>query len=89
MDGLIVANEFFDALPTERFKVIDNNIECLFIGIDDDRYKNVWNSAPPDFIKELELAKNNHEIYFKNNYISEINLHYKKWLTSLDKVLAS
>mgnify|MGYP000011478320 FL=1 len=89
MDGLIIANEFFDALPTERFKVIDNNIECLFIGIDGDSYKHVWNSAPPDFIKELELAKNNHEIYFKNNYISEINLHYKKWLKSLDKVLNS
>ena len=89
MDGLIIANEFFDALPTERFKVIDNNIECLFIGIDGDSYKHVWNSASSDFIKELELAKNNHEIYFKNNYISEINLHYKKWLKSLDKVLNS
>ena len=89
MDGLIIANEFFDALPTERFKVIDNNIECLFIGIDGDSYKHVWNSASSDFIKELELAKNNHEIYFKNNYISEINLHYKKWLKSLDKILNS
>mgnify|MGYP006432164445 CR=1 FL=1 len=59
MDGLIIANEFFDALPTERFKVIDNNIECLFIGIDGDSYKHVWNSAPPDFIKELEFMVNN------------------------------
>ncbi len=89
IDGLIIANEFFDALPTERFRVIDDNVECLFIGIDGDSYKYIWNSAPSNFIKELELAKNNHEIYFKNNYISEINLHYKKWLKSLDKVLKS
>ena len=89
IDGLIIANEFFDALPTERFRVIDDNVECLFIGIDGDSYKYIWNSAPSNFIKELELAKNNHEIYFKNNYISEINLHYKKWLKSLDRVLNS
>jgi SAM-dependent MidA family methyltransferase len=89
IDGLIIANEFFDALPTERFRVIDDNVECLFIGIDGDSYKYIWNSAPSNFIKELELAKNNHEIYFKNNYISEINIHYKKWLKSLDKVLKS
>ena len=89
MDGLIIANEFFDALPTERFRVTGDNIECLFVGIDGDSYKYIWNSAPSNFIKELEAAKNNHEIYFKNNYISEINLHYKKWLKSLDKVLNS
>jgi SAM-dependent MidA family methyltransferase len=89
IDGLIIANEFFDALPTERFRVVDNSVECLSIGIDDDSYKYIWNSAPSNLIKELELAKNKHEIYFKNNYISEINLHYKKWLKSLDKVLNS
>ena len=89
MDGLIVANEFFDALPTERFRIMDNNIEYLSIGIDGESYKYIWNSAPSRFIKELEVAKNKHEIHFKNNYISEINLHYKKWLKSLNKVLNS
>ena len=89
MDGLIIANEFFDALPTERFRVTGDNIECLFVGIDGDSYKYIWNSAPSNFIKELEAAKNNHEIYFKNSYISEINLNYKIWLKSLDKVLNS
>ena len=39
MNGLVIANEFFDALPTERFKIVNDNIECLYIGMNNDKYK--------------------------------------------------
>jgi len=89
MDGLIIANEFFDALPTERFRIMDDNVECLFIGIDGDNYRNIWSSAPFKLIKELGLAKNGHKIFFENNSVSEINLNYMRWMKSLDKTLNS
>ena len=89
MNGLVIANEFFDALPTERFKIVNDNIECLYIGMNNDKYKYIWKSASPKLINELCLAKNGHEIFFENNYISEVNLNYMKWMESLDKVLKS
>ena len=31
IDGLIIANEFFDALPTERFRINNSKLETLYI----------------------------------------------------------
>ena len=89
MDGLIIANEFFDAIPSERFRFTNDNIENLFIGIDDDKFKYTWKGASSKIVNELDIAKNNHQISFENNYISEINLNYKRWLELLNSTLNS
>jgi len=87
--GLIIANEFFDALPSERFRMRDGKTQKLYIKNHNNNFKHEWLPATELLEKELDVAKNNHSILFPKNYISEINMQYKKWITNLDKCLES
>ena len=87
--GLIIANEFFDVLPSERFRIRDGKIQNLYIKNHNNNLKYEWLPATEILKTELNTAKNNHSIFFPENYISEINIQYKKWITGLDNCLES
>tara|TARA_Y100000590_G_scaffold286981_1_gene323002 strand:+ start:121179 stop:122303 length:1125 start_codon:yes stop_codon:yes gene_type:complete len=88
-EGLVVANEFFDVNPTERFKIKNNNFEKLFINFNDDDFEYVWNESDDILEKNLDIALNKKEIKLPDNYMSEINTVYSDWISKLDKSIKS
>ena len=85
IDGLIIANEFFDSLPTERFKYDGNNFVMSYITESDDNLKEVWDKITDEQNKELEIAIGERNKVFPKNYVSELNMEYKKWVQRINK----
>ena len=89
INGLIIANEFFDALPTERFRVKNSKLETLYIESNNQSFNYVWDESSDLFLVELSRAKNKHNINFPDGYISELNLNNSKWINMIDKCMES
>tara|TARA_B100001758_G_scaffold852_1_gene713 strand:- start:1850 stop:2977 length:1128 start_codon:yes stop_codon:yes gene_type:complete len=85
INGLVIANEFFDALPTERFRINNSKLETLYIESNNQSFNYIWDESSNDFANELSKAKNNHNIDFSDGYISELNLNNSKWIKAIDK----
>jgi len=89
INGLVIANEFFDALPTERFRVKDSKLETLYIESNNKFFDYRWDEASDDFSNELLKAKNNHNIDFPDGYVSELNFNNSIWINSIDQCMES
>ena len=89
INGLVIANEFFDALPTERFRINNSKLETLYIESNNESFNYIWDESSDDFANELSKAKNNHNIDFSDGYISELNLNNSKWIKAIDKCIES
>ena len=89
INGLVIANEFFDALPTERFRINNSKLETLYIESNNQSLNYIWDESSDDFANELSRAKNNHNIDFSDGYISELNLNNSKWIKAIDKCIES
>ena len=87
INGLVIANEFFDALPTERFRINNSKLETLYIESNNQSFNYIWDESSNDFSNELSRAKNNHNINFSDGYISELNLNNSKWIKAIDKCI--
>jgi SAM-dependent MidA family methyltransferase len=87
INGLVIANEFFDALPTERFRINNSKLETLYIESNNQSFNYIWDESSDDFANELSRAKNNHNIRFSDGYISELNLNNSKWIKAIDKCI--
>ena len=87
INGLVIANEFFDALPTERFRINNSKLETLYIESNNQSFNYIWDESSNDFANELSRAKNNHNIDFSDGYISELNLNNSKWIKAIDKCI--
>ena len=86
INGLIICNEFFDVLPTERFKVHNEKFFQLFVDYEDDikiRWEDKTNKLR-DIFKNLEFydVLSNYD-----DYESEINLNYETWVQNINKIL--
>ena len=89
INGLVIANEFFDALPTERFRINNSKLETLYIESNNQSLNYIWDESSDDFANELSRAKNNHNIDFSDGYVSELNLNNSKWIKAIDKCIES
>ena len=89
INGLVIANEFFDAIPTERFRVKNSKLETLYIESNNQSFNYIWDESSDDFSNELSRAKNNHNIDFSDGYVSELNLNNSKWINLIDKSMES
>jgi len=89
INGLIIANEFFDVLPSDRFKFQNNEVNRLYITNKNNNFSYEWKEGSSAFNSELESSKNNQNIVFPDGYVSELNLNYRSWITDLDKCLTS
>ena len=89
INGLIIANEFFDALPTERFRIKNSKLETLYIELNNKSLNYRWDEASNDFTNELLKAKNNYNINFSDGYVSELNLNNAKWIKLIDQCIQS
>ena len=86
VNGLIVCNEFFDVLPTERFKIENKKFFQLFVGYEED-IKIQWEDKTNklrDIFKNFKF----YDILSKyNDYESEINLNYEGWVQKINNIL--
>ena len=86
INGLIICNEFFDILPTERFKIDNGKIFQLFVDYQD-KFKLHWKNQTDrftDIFKNLNI----HNILLKyEKYESEVNLNYKLWADKINNIL--
>ena len=89
INGLVIANEFFDAIPTERFRMKNSKLETLYIESNNQSFNYIWDESSDDFSNELSRAKNNHNIDFSDGYVSELNLNNSKWINLIDKSMES
>ena len=85
IDGLLIANEFFDSLPTERFKFNNDKFLMSYISESNGSLKEVWDRITDEQNKELQTAVGKKDKKFPNNYVSELNMEYKKWVKNFSK----
>lgn len=85
IDGLLIANEFFDSLPTERFKFNNDKFLMSYISESNGSLKEVWDKITDEQKKELQTAVGKKDKKFPNNYVSELNMEYKKWVKNISK----
>ncbi|MEC8996486.1 MAG: SAM-dependent methyltransferase [Pseudomonadota bacterium] len=85
IEGLLIANEFFDSLPTERFKFDNDKFLISYISESNGSLKEVWDRITDEQNKELQTAVGKKDKKFPNNYVSELNMEYKKWVKNISK----
>tara|TARA_Y100000996_G_C22552895_1_gene654419 strand:+ start:2077 stop:3195 length:1119 start_codon:yes stop_codon:yes gene_type:complete len=86
IDGMIIANEFFDVIPTERFEFSNEKFSKLFITTLSNQLKYKW-VEDNTLISLFKQSCNNHEINLPNKYRSEINENYNDWIKKIGSSL--
>lgn len=86
LDATVLANEFFDALPVVRFKIIDGKIKEAYIHAEEDKLIESYQDPRPElvsFYQELDAQG----IYLEENYASELCLQYAEIAQALNQAL--
>ena len=86
INGLIICNEFFDVLPTERFKIENDKIFQLFVGYQRD-FTMQWVDKTNKFTDLFKNLQCYDILSNYDNYESEINLNYETWVNNISKML--
>lgn len=84
MNAVVIANEVLDAMPVECFRVHDNNVESLMVGVENDKLMARYTTADDKTVEKLETIRQRSEIDFSDDYCSEYNPAIKAWLSALD-----
>jgi len=87
IDGIIIANEFFDVIPTERFKYSKKKFSKLFITTSDNKLDCKW-IEDDSFDKLFEQSCNNHKIDLIDGYVSELNGNYNAWIKNISNSIS-
>jgi len=82
-DGIILANEVLDAMPVERFRVVDGQIQQFYLSEANGQLN--YQFEPGE--TELLQAVNALNVDFPDGYESEINLVLSSWIHSLAEIL--
>ena len=83
-EGLVISNEFFDALPFHRLKQQDGSLKEIFVDIEDEKL--VETLQNPSYDKLISYR----ELYapdLADSQEIEINLEARKTIDSIRKVL--
>ena len=86
INGLIVCNEFFDVLPTERFKIANDKFFQLFVGYQGD-FTMQWVDKTKKFRNIFKNLQCYDTLSNYDNYESEINFNYETWVNNINKML--
>jgi|JFJP01.1.fsa_nt_gi SAM-dependent MidA family methyltransferase len=81
--GIILANEVLDAMPVERFRVVDGQIQQCYVEVVDNQLN--YQFAPGE--TELQQAVQALPGNFPDGYESEINLALPAWIQALAAML--
>lgn len=84
LSGIVIANEVLDALPVNRFRITDEHIEELGVGVKDDQY--IWQAIKPSSDLLLkEAIKIKQQFSLGPGFQSEINLHLDSFIAEILK----
>ena len=89
IEGAIIANEVIDALPFERFKIIDNDILQIGITYEGGQLIEKEKVASPLLREAIKNVEKDIGRSFDTGFVSEIQVHFDDWFKSIDKGLKS
>ena len=84
-NAVVVANEVLDAMPVERFRVNQEAVETLMVGIEDENLVRCYNAADNNVIEKIEQMWQRSEITCAESYCSEYNPAIGGWLAALEQ----
>ena len=84
VNAVVIANEVLDAMPVKRFRINNKNIEILGVEINRQELELSYCKADEFLTKKIEQFAISSD---GSAYISELNLHIKPWIKSLDQSL--
>ena len=79
--GIVLGNEVLDAIPVERFRVLQDDVEQFGVEWRDDAF--FWKTRPAD----LSVRQRVHALGLANDYISEVNFQAQAWIRSVADTL--
>lgn len=80
---VVIANEVLDAMPVECFRIKDNRVESLMVGVEADALVSRYALADEATEKVILTLGQRSEIVFADNYRSEYNPAIRGWLAGL------
>lgn len=83
--GVVIANEVLDAMPVEKFRIIDQRCESAFVADEDGTF--VWRFHPAN--DDVQSALRLNDQIFSDGYESEVSLIVEPWLRGLSESLHS
>ncbi len=87
VQGVILANEVMDALPTERFRIRAGEVNALGVTWQLGRLDWSETRAAPPLQRRVRQIERELDAPFAEGYTSEVNLRLDPWIRSLGKVL--
>ncbi len=89
IEGAVIANEVIDALPFERFKIIDNDIVQIGITFKGSQLIEKERAASPALREAIKNIENDIGRSFTSRSVSEIRVDFEDWFKSINKGLKS
>ena len=89
IEGAVIANEVIDALPFERFKIIDNDILQIGITFKGSQLMEKERAASPVLKEAITNIENDIGRSFDSGSVSEIRIDFEDWFKSINKGLKS
>ncbi len=83
-EGVVLANEVLDAMPVNKFRMHDGQLQEAFVGFKNEQFNWQWKKAGDT----LQKAVHHLEIDFPDAYETEINLFIDGWIKSISSVLS-
>ena len=83
-NAVVLANEVLDAMPVECFKVADDEIETLMVGMESDKFVSCYISSDDSVVEKISTIQQRSEITYSNNYCSEYNPAIAGWLSAIE-----
>lgn len=83
--GVVISNEFFDALPFHRMKFSDNKLREIYVTLENGEFKDITGSPRSNGLEEYF---NNLANQFVEGQEFEINLKAKNVLTKINSILS-
>ncbi len=85
-NGMIIANEFFDVIPTDRFQYSKKKFNKLFVTTSSNKLDYKW-IEDSNLDNLFEQSCNNHKINLIDGYVSELNGNYNIWIEKISNFL--
>ena len=89
IEGAVIANEVIDALPFERFKIIDNDILQIGITFKGSQLMEKERAASPVLKEAITNIENDIGRSFDSGSVSEIRIDFEDWFKSINRGLKS
>ena len=84
-DGIILANEVLDAMPVERFRVVEGQIQQFYVSEANGQLNYQFEPGETELLQAVGALN----VDFPDGYESEINLALSSWIHSLAEMLQS